>query len=501
MNKKNKIKKKNIKSETKKMKEKSIKYILKNNFNYPNNFTPDIKCKEIKEKYNIYTREQLKKKNINKKVCGRIINIRIMGKASFCILKDFSGKIQIYISKKNIKKKFYDNHFKKWDLGDIIGVYGKIFKTNTKEITIKCKKLKLLNKIFRPIPNRFYGLIDKEKCYRRRHLDLISNEASIKKFVIRSKIIFFIRKFFHQKKFIEVETPIIQNIPGGASAKPFITYYNSFKKNMYLRISPELYLKKLIIGGFEKIFEINKSFRNEGISKKHNPEFTMIEAYSAYSNYEYMMKLIENLFKYILKKIQKNYVIKYKNLKINFKKKFNIITMNKSILKFNKDIKNSDIKDIKKLKKIAQKKKLIIKKKWNLEKLKVKIFEQTVEKNIIYPTFITHYPVETSPLAKRMKKKKYLTERFELFISGMEISNGFSELNNPIDQKKRFKKQIKNKKKNKNNFYDKEYINALEYGLPPTSGIGIGIDRIIMLLTNSKNIRDVILFPTLKDNV
>ncbi|WP_343154672.1 lysine--tRNA ligase [Buchnera aphidicola (Pseudoregma panicola)] len=478
------------------IKKNNIKYIKKYNFIYPNNFHPNTTCKKIIKRYKNKEKKNIKNEKI--KISGRIIKIRIMGKASFCEIKDMSGKIQLYISQKYIKKKFYKNHFKKWNIGDIIGIYGTVFETKTKEITIKCKKLKLLNKTLRPIPNSFYGLLDKEKCYRNRYLDLITNKKSIKKFLIRSKIIFLIRNFFYKKKFIEVETPIIQNIPGGASAKPFITHHNKLKKKMYLRISPELYLKKLIIGGFEKIFEISKNFRNEGISNKHNPEFTMIEAYSAYSNYKYMMKLIEKLFKYIFKKIKIKNSIIYNNKKIIFKKKFNKMTITKAILKFNKDIKANDIKKIKNIKKIAINKKIKIKKYYNIDKIIIKIFEHTVEKNIIQPTFITNYPVETSPLARRKKNSKNLTERFELFISGMEISNGFSELNDPIDQKKRFKKQIKEKNTSKN-FYDKEYIKALEYGLPPTSGIGIGIDRLIMLLTNSKNIRDIIFFPSLKN--
>ncbi|WP_343191817.1 lysine--tRNA ligase [Buchnera aphidicola] len=495
-----KVEKKNKKiSETKKMKKNSIKYIKKNNFSYPNNFCPNTTCKNILKKYKFIKEKHKNKKNESLKISGRIIKIRIMGKASFCEIKDMTGKIQIYISQKYIKKNFYENHFKKWNIGDIIGVCGNVFKTKTKETTIKCKKIMLLTKTFRPIPINEYGLIDKEKCYRKRYLDLIVNKNSIKKFFIRSKIIFLIRKFFNKKKFIEVETPIMQNIPGGASAKPFVTYHNSFNRKMYLRISPELYLKKLIVGGFEKIFEISKNFRNEGISNKHNPEFTMIEAYMAYSNYKDMMKLIEKLFLYILKNVNKNSYIIYNKKKINFKKKFNKITIDQAILNFNKNIKDNEINDINKIKKIAVKKKINIKNYYSIEKIKIKIFEQTIEKNIIQPTFITHYPVETSPLAKKNKKNKNLTERFELFISGIEISNGFSELNDPIDQKKRFKNQIKKNKKN-TNFYDKEYIKALEYGLPPTSGMGIGIDRMIMLLTNSKNIRDIILFPTLRKN-
>ncbi|BGI51515.1 MAG: lysine--tRNA ligase [Buchnera aphidicola (Ceratovacuna japonica)] len=481
--------KKNMKiSEERKIKKNSIEYIKKHNFIYPNNFFPNTTCKKIIKKYN--------SKNKEIKISGRITKIRIMGKASFCEIKDMSGKIQLYVSQKYINKEFYINHFKKWSLGDIIGVYGNVFKTKTQEITIRCKKLKLLTKIFKLIPNSFYGLLDKEKCYRKRYLDLITNSNSMKKFLIRSKIIFLIRKFFHKKKFIEVETPIIQNIPGGALAKPFKTYHNKLNKKMYLRISPELYLKKLIIGGFEKIFEISKNFRNEGISNKHNPEFTMIEAYSAYSDYKYMMKIIEKLFKYILKNIKKKYSIIYNKTKIKFKKKFCKMTITEAILKFNNDIKIKDINNIKRIKRLAINKKIKIKKHYNIEKIKIKIFEQTVEKNIVHPTFITDYPVELSPLSRKKNNSVNLTERFELFISGIEISNGFSELNDPIDQKKRFKEQIKESNKN---FYDKEYITALEYGLPPTSGMGLGIDRLIMLLTDSKNIRDVILFPTLKN--
>ncbi|WP_343188983.1 lysine--tRNA ligase [Buchnera aphidicola (Chaitoregma tattakana)] len=493
MNKTNKI----IKiSESHKIREDSIKYINKHNFTYPNNFNPNTTCRKILKKY-----KNLYEKNANLisqdiKIAGRITKIRTMGKASFCEIQDISGKIQLYISQKYVNKNFYKKIFMKWNLGDIIGVYGNVFKTKTNEITVKCKKLKLLTKTFRLIPNNYYGLTDREKCYRKRHLDLISNKKSLKKFITRSYVIFFIRQFFIKKEFLEVETPILQDIPGGALAKPFITHHNSLNKTMYLRISPELYLKKLIVGGFEKIFEISKNFRNEGISSKHNPEFTMIEAYMAYSNYLDMMNLLEELFRYVIKNIKKKSFIKYNKIKINFKKKFIKMTIDEAIVKFNDNINIKDLNNIDYIKKILVKKNIKIKNYYSIERIKMKLFEQTVEKKIVYPTFITNYPVETSPLSRRMNDKKKLTERFELFIAGMEISNGFSELNDPIDQKKRFRNQIKNNKEN--NFYDKEYIEALEYGLPPTSGVGIGIDRVIMLLTNSKNIRDIILFPTLR---
>lgn len=490
-NKKIPLKNKNI------LKEKFNRLYL-NNFKFPNTFYCDTTVKNIFSLYKNHTKENLKNLNIYINIAGRIVKKRILGKASFFIIQDCDYEIQIYITINNFKKNFYKNYILELDLGDIVGISGIIFKTNTKELSIFCNKIELLTKILHTLPNKYYGLQDKEIKYRKRYLDLISNLNIKKIFKIRSKILSKIRIFMEKKKFLEVETPMIHNIPGGANAKPFITYHNSLNKKMYLRISPELYLKRLIIGGFNKIFEINRSFRNEGISFRHNPEFTMMEIYMAYSNYKDMMKLLINLLKFILKKVFHTKKIKYNHKKIDFQKKFKKITMINAIILHNKNINISDLNSLEKIKNLAKKLKIDISLFSTLGEIINIIFEKTTEKKLIEPTFVIDYPIEVSPLAKSHHKNKLLTERFEFFIAGCEIANGFSELNNPKEQKKRFKNQINKKNTKEKYYYDKEYITALEYGLPPTSGLGIGIDRLIMILTNQKNIRDVILFPTLR---
>ncbi|CAL4322876.1 lysine--tRNA ligase [Buchnera aphidicola] len=482
------------------MRNKKLNQIRKQGFNFPNNFKPNTNINYINKKYTDKSNTELHEKKIEIQIAGRMMKQRIMGKASFITLKDMNEEIQIYVTEKKISLEIYQNKFKKWDLGDILGVQGVLFKTKTNELSIYCEKIYLLSKSLRPLPNKFHGLLDKEMRYRRRYLDLITNKNSIKIFQKRSKILTIIRNFMEKYNFIEVETPMMQNIPGGATARPFITYHNSLNTKMYLRISPELYLKRLIIGGFKKIYEINRNFRNEGISSKHNPEFTMMELYMAYSNYKDLMEFTEKLLKVIIKTTLGSYNIKYHKYLINFYKPFKIFTMKESIIHFNPNIHESDLKELKKIQNIALQYDIKIQKTWSIGKITTKIFEVTTEKKIIQPTFITEYPIEVSPLAKRNNQYKNIADRFELFIGGMEIGNGFSELNDPEEQKSRFLKQ--NEKhynpQEEKTFYDKEYIIAMEYGLPPTSGLGIGIDRLIMLITNQKNIRDVILFPTLR---
>ncbi|QCI20567.1 lysine--tRNA ligase [Buchnera aphidicola (Brachycaudus cardui)] len=469
-------------------------------FSFPNNFKKNITSKEIHHKYQNENINELQQLNITVAIAGRMIQRRIMGKASFFTLQDIEGIIQVYIQEKKISSEFYNNHFKKWDIGDILGVTGILFKTKTGELSIYCHNLEILNKSLKPLPDKFHGLSNQEIRYRQRYLDLISNKKSYNIFKNRSNIIMHIRNFMIENNFLEVETPMLQNIPGGANARPFITYHNEINTEMYLRIAPELYLKKLIIGGFERIFEINRNFRNEGVSTRHNPEFTMMEAYIAYSNYEDMMKFTEKLFKSITKLLFQDTIIEYDEYNFDFNQPFYRLTMQDAILKFNPEITLSDLENINKIKNIAKSIGIKIQKNWEIGQIKTEIFEKTVEKKLIQPTFITEYPVEVSPLAKRNNINPDVTDRFELFIAGYEIGNGFSELNDVEDQKNRFLNQIKksNKKDNKNIFYDQDYIEALKYGLPPTSGLGIGIDRLVMILTNQISIRDVILFPTLR---
>ncbi|WP_343189352.1 lysine--tRNA ligase [Buchnera aphidicola] len=469
------------------MKNKNIK---KKIFSFPNNFKINYTIYQINKNFKKKKKKELKKINIKIKTAGRIIHKRTMGKAMFIIINNIDGKIQLYIKLNNLLNKKKYKKIKKLNLGDIIGAKGKIFKTKTKELSINCIKIILLNKAIKQLPNKFHGLINQEKRYRKRYLDIITNKKIKKIFKTRSKILMYIRKFMNLNDFIEVETPMLQNIPSGASAKPFKTYHNKLNTNMFLRISPELHLKKLIIGGFEKIFEINRNFRNEGISTKHNPEFTMMELYMAYCDYNDLMKITEKLLKFLCLKIYNNTNIKYKKNIFNFNKPFKKISMINAIIKFNPQWKLKNFKNLKKLKKITKNLNIKINKKSKKGKIITKIFEITTEKKIIKPTFIKKYPIEVSPLARKNNKNPNLTDRFELFIGGLEIGNGFSELNDAIEQKKRFSKKNKN--------YDKEYIKAMKYGLPPTAGLGIGIDRLIMILTNQKSIREVILFPTLK---
>ncbi|MFI4846913.1 MAG: lysine--tRNA ligase [Candidatus Makana argininalis] len=482
------------------IRKKKLENIRKEGIAFPNNFRRNYISKEIYIKFNSKNKLELEELNIKVKIAGRIISKRIMGKASFLTIQDLSGKIQIYISKNKISNYQYNIYFKNLDIGDIIGIKGKLFKTKTGELSIHCRYIILITKSIRLFPDKFKGLSDNEIIYRQRYLDLVSNIKSRKTFKMRSKIISEIRLFMKKNDFIEVETPMLQEIPGGASASPFITYHNKLKKNMYLRISPELYLKKLIIGGFEKIYELNRNFRNEGISTIHNPEFTMMELYIAYADYKYLILFVENMLCKLIKKIYNTNYILYKNKKIFFEKPFKKMTMTESICFYNPEIKIKYLENIKFATDIANKKEIKINKKWKLGKIITKIFEKTTEKFLIQPTFITQYPIEVSPMSRANDNNNFLADRFELFISGIEIGNGFSELNDYDDQKIRFKNQLKNQNKlnNKNIFFDYDYITALEYGLPPTAGLGLGIDRLIMIITNKKNIKDVILFPEIR---
>ncbi|AAM67966.1 lysine--tRNA ligase [Buchnera aphidicola] len=490
----------NIFQKEKQIRKEKLINMKKNGFSFPNSFKKNTNSIKIHQEYENKTINELKVLNVEVTIAGRMIQRRIMGKASFFTLQDMEGKIQIYTREKEITSDFYNNHFKKWDIGDILGIEGILFKTKTGELSIFSKKLKILTKSLRPLPDKFHGLSNQEKRYRKRYLDLISNNQLFNIFKNRSKIIRFIRNFMIENNFLEVETPMLHNIPGGANARPFITYHNEINEEMYLRIAPELYLKQLIVGGFERIFELNRNFRNEGVSARHNPEFTMMEAYIAYSNYEDMMNFTENLLKNIIKSICGKSEIKYNKYYLNFNIPFKKLTMKESILQFNSNICLSDLKNLQKIKKIANNIGIEIKDNWNIGYIENEIFEKTVEKNLIQPTFITEYPVEVSPLARRNDFNSNVTDRFELFIAGYEIGNGFSELNDSEDQKNRFLNQMKiaEKEKNKDMLYDENYIEALKYGLPPTSGLGIGIDRLIMILTNQISIRDVILFPTLR---
>jgi lysyl-tRNA synthetase class 2 len=466
---------------------------------YPNDFHRNAIASELHHEFEKVDHDGLEALNKEVKVAGRIMLRRLMGKASFCHIQDMSGRIQIYIKESEIPEGLYDE-FKSWDTGDIIGIEGILFKTKTNELSIKAKNIFLLTKSLRPLPDKFHGLADQELCYRQRYVDLMVNEKTRQTFLIRAKTVEFIREFLKRDNFLEVETPMMQVIPGGAVAKPFITHHNALDLDLYLRIAPELYLKRLVVGGFEKVFEINRNFRNEGLSTRHNPEFTMLEFYQAYATYEDLMNLTEKLMRELVETVLGTTEVSYQGEVYNFAKPFIRMTVNEAILFFNPDIKKEDLGDLNKVKEIAKKLKIDVTENMGLGKIQLEIFEKTAEHQLKQPTFITAYPAEVSPLARRNDKDLFITDRFEFFVGGREIANAFSELNDPEDQAQRFLDQVKNKDAGDQEamHFDADYITALEYGLPPTAGEGIGIDRLVMLLTDSPSIRDVILFPHMR---
>ena len=426
------------------------------------------------------------------------MTIRDMGKAAFATLQDYSGRLQFFISKNDVGDKQYDL-FKKLDMGDIIGIEGFIFKTKTGEVTVNVKNFEILCKSLRPLPEKWHGLADPELIYRQRYLDLITNKEKRDIFVIRNKIISTVREFLTQKGFIEFETPTLQPIYGGANAKPFKTHHQALDMSIYLRISPEMYLKRLIVGGYEKVFEICKNFRNEGIDHTHNPEFTMLELYQAYTDYNGMMELCENLYEHVAKKILGTTKIKYQNQTIDVKKPWKRLTMVDAIKKYTNigditHLSDDEIKDIMRNYNIEYKGD------WSRGLAIMLIFEYLVEEKLIQPTFITDMPQETTPLCKPHRKTPGLIERFEPFLNGWEVGNAYSELNDPILQKKLLKEQAERLRAGFEEAHpmDEDFITAMEYGMPPTGGLGLGIDRMIMLFTNQASIRDVIAFPTLK---
>ena len=466
---------------------------------FPNDFRRDVVAGELHAHYQDADNETLQQEKIHVKVAGRIMLCRIMGKASFIQLQDMSGKIQCYLRKNELGDKAYEE-FKKWDLGDIVGIEGFLFKTKTGELTVHTETAQLLTKALRPLPDKFHGLADKEMRYRQRYLDLIANETSREVFNIRSKVIDGVRQFLNERSFLEVETPMMQVMPGGALAKPFVTHHNALDMALYLRVAPELYLKRLVVGGFERVYEINRNFRNEGLSLHHNPEFTMVEFYQAYATYHDLMDLTEEMIKTLTQNILNTQVVHYQGSDYDFSKSFIRITLKDAVLKHNSALKKNDMDDQDKLTKYATNLGIEIKPTYGLGKIQTEIFEKTVECNLMEPTFITEYPAEVSPLARRNDNNPFITDRFEFFVAGREVANGFSELNDPEDQAARFRKQVQEKELGDEEamHFDEDYIVALEHGMPPTAGEGIGIDRLVMLFTDSASIRDVLLFPHMR---
>jgi lysyl-tRNA synthetase, class II len=461
---------------------------------YPQERGSYISTEELHKRYGDVEPAELEGREERAAAAGRIMAVRDFGKSTFIHIQDRYGKIQAYVRKDVLKNLDY-SVFKKFDTGDIVSVEGKLFKTKTGELTILAEELKLLTKSLRPLPEKWHGLKDVEERYRKRYVDLIVNPKVREVFTKRAKIIEFIRQFFAGREFIEVETPMMQSQAGGAVAKPFKTHHNALGIDLYLRIAPELYLKRLIVGGMERVFEINRNFRNEGISVRHNPEFTMLEFYQAYATYEDLMDLTEEMVSTMVQQLFGTTTVTYNEQEINFSRPWKRLSMEDALSEVGGfDLSIAD--DISKLRAFAEKAGLEGFGQAPRGKIITELFENMCEHKLIQPTFITQYPVEVSPLAKRSKIRPEVTERFELYISGMELANGFNELNDPADQKDRFLQQIAEKEEGAT--MDEDYVTALEYGLPPTAGEGIGIDRLAMVLTDSPSIREVILFPLLR---
>ena len=460
---------------------KKLEILRSENKAYINNFYKENFAADLSTKYSQLSKEELENQNISDiSIAGRIVLRRIMGNASFATIRDASGDIQVYISKNTVEKEIYED-FKTWDLGDIVGIKGKLFKTRTDELTIEASEAVLITKAVRPMPDKFKGLADIEIKYRQRYLDIMSNDDSKKVFIDRTLILESMRQSLKNRNFIEVETPMMHPIPGGAVARPFVTHHNALDRDLFLRIAPELYLKRLLVGGFERVFEINRSFRNEGLSTRHNPEFTMLEYYEAYSSLDRTIEFTENMIKDATQKICGSLNITWGDDSLdltNFRKE----TLANLVLEQNTNLTDAD------LAKLSGKELL-------------DLFEETVEDKLIQPTFVLGYPVEVSPLSRRNNDNPDIADRFELFIGGKEIANGFCELNDPDDQAERFKAQVAAKDAGDNEAmsFDEDYVTALEHGMPPAVGVGIGIDRLVMMITNQTSIRDVILFPQLKN--
>lgn len=466
---------------------------------YPNHFKREDFAGSLIENYAELSKEDLEEKKIQVSLAGRMMLKRGKGKVSFANLQDMSGRIQIFVKFDAVGENEYEA-FKHSDIGDIYGVTGELFQTNVGELTIKVKTLELLTKSLRPLPEKFHGLTDQEQKYRQRYIDLIMNEESRRVFMLRCQTINFIRQYLTDAGFIEVETPMMQVIPGGAAARPFITHHNALDMDLYLRVAPELYLKRLVVGGIEQVFEINRNFRNEGLSTRHNPEFTMLEFYQAYADYNTFMDLTEDMLRKLAKAVVGDTTLNYQGERFDLQQPFQRMSVIESILKFNPQVDEASLNKLEDCREIAKNLGIEIESSWGTGRLQIEIFEKTVEDRLMQPTFITAYPTEVSPLSRRNDNNPLVADRFEFFIGGRELANGFSELNDPEDQAERFQKQVEEKESGdvEAMHYDADYIRALEYGLPPAAGEGIGIDRLVMLLTDSPSIRDVILFPHMR---
>ena len=468
---------------------------------FPNDFRREHLASDLHKAWGGKSNDEIDPKGVKAAVAGRMMLKRVMGKASFATIQDMSGRIQLYVTRDGIGEAAYEA-FKHYDLGDVLGANGTLFKTKTGELSVRVTELRLLVKALRPLPEKFHGLADQEQKYRQRYVDLIMSEESRKVFQTRSLIVQAIREHMTGKGFIEVETPMMQPIPGGAIARPFKTHHNALDMDLFLRIAPELYLKRLVVGGFEKVFEINRNFRNEGISTRHNPEFTMLEFYEAYRDYRYLMDFTEEMLRETAEKVLGTLQLRYGGQVIDLSRPFERLTILQAICRFHPEIAERELATRDGAVAVFKKRGIDFSQhaKAGLGALQVHLFEETTEQKLLQPTFILDYPAEVSPLARRNDANPDVTDRFELYIAGREIANGFSELNDPEDQAARFEEQAKAKAAGieESMYYDADYIRALEYGLPPAAGEGVGIDRLVMLFTDSPSIRDVLLFPHLR---
>ena len=467
---------------------------------FPNDFRRNVVAGELHAHYGEMDGAELETRNVRAKVAGRLMSRRVMGKASFAHLQDMSGRIQLFVQRDQLGVDDYAWFKKELDIGDIVGVSGQLFRTKTGELSIKVDQLRLLTKSLRPLPEKWHGLSDTESRYRQRYLDLIMNEASRETFRVRTQLVQGIRDYLNQRAFLEVETPMMQAIPGGAVARPFVTHHNALDMQLFLRIAPELYLKRLVVGGFERVYEINRNFRNEGLSTRHNPEFTMLELYQAYADYQDLMDLTEALIRDLAERVLGSTQLHYQGETYDLGQPFARMTVRESILQFNPELTAADLDSLERARIVAERLDIHLKDSYGLGKVQIEIFEKTVENRLMQPTFITAYPTEVSPLARQNDGDPFVTDRFEFFVGGREIANGFSELNDPEDQAERFRKQVADKEAGdlEAMHFDADYICALEHGMPPTAGEGIGIDRLVMLFTDSPSIRDVLLFPHMR---
>jgi len=467
---------------------------------FPNDFRRNTVAGEILAEYNEKVPEELEEMGVRVCVAGRLMSRRVMGKASFAHLQDMSGRIQLFVQRDNLPEGVYPEFKKGWDVGDILGAEGQLFKTKTGELSVRCDSIRLLTKSLRPLPEKYHGLTDQEQRYRQRYVDLIMNETTRETFRTRTRMVQYIRNFLNSRDFLEVETPMMQAVPGGAAAQPFTTKHNALDMDLFLRIAPELYLKRLVVGGFEKVYEINRNFRNEGLSTRHNPEFTMLEFYEAYTDYQDLMNLTEEMLRGMAEEILGTTTVQYQGESYDFGAPFTRMTVKEAILKYTSDITEADLDNLDRARAVAEKLEIPMKDIYGLGKVQIEIFEKMAEHRLMNPTFITAYPTEVSPLARRNDDDPFVTDRFEFFVGGREIANGFSELNDAEDQAERFQRQLEERAAGDNEamHFDADYVRALEHGLPPTAGEGIGIDRLVMLFTDSPSIRDVLLFPHMR---